>query len=277
MSENTQRPRAICFDLDGTLYQDRVIYPRIVSYFFEDTPYALWIPAVQSRMEDILAGRDAQLRCGQFVPKQAADHPRTPGELFDVPSAAALLRPDPTEYFDRRRYTYISDGWTMSMYLARRIGWEGDAFWGRFRQARVDLVSEELGPKPDGELREILADLRSSGIYLTVCSNAMEGPGLDLLRHLKLDDSFDEVVFDADKPHTFPQRMENWADSPEEILFIGDQGYYDLYAGKMAGAATWLLSPYAVEDGGLWDKRLYTAAELKENLRGLLRETGVNA
>ena len=273
MTMETRRPETICFDLDGTLYQDRVIYPRIISHFFSDTPYASWVPALQSRVEQILAGRDPQLRCGRFVPKQAASHPQTPEDLFAVSSKAALLLPDPTDYFDRTQYTYLSDGWTLSMYLARRIGWEGDAFWTRFRQARADLVSAEFGPVPDGELREILTALRRSGIYLTVCSNAMDGPGWNLLRHLKLDDCFDEVVFDADKPRTFPQRMRNWAVAPERMLFIGDQGYYDLYAGKNAGAATWLISPYDVEDCSLWDRRMYTIEELKKNLLGLLEET----
>ena len=50
MTMETRRPETICFDLDGTLYQDRVIYPRIISHFFADTPYAPWIPALQSRV-----------------------------------------------------------------------------------------------------------------------------------------------------------------------------------------------------------------------------------
>ena len=57
------------------------------------------------------------------------------------------------------------------------------------------------------------------------------------------------------------------------MLFIGDQGYYDLYAGKTAGASTWLISPYDVEDSALWDRRMYTIEELKKNLLGLLEET----
>ena len=113
MTMETRRPETICFDLDGTLYQDRVIYPRIISHFFADTPYAPWIPALQSRVEQILAGRDPQLRCGRFVPKQAASHPQTPEDLFAVSSKAALLLPDPTDYFDRAQYTYLSDGWTI--------------------------------------------------------------------------------------------------------------------------------------------------------------------
>ena len=105
MTMETRRPETICFDLDGTLYQDRVIYPRIISHFFSDTPYASWVPALQSRVEQILAGRDPQLRCGRFVPKPAARHPQTPEDLFAVSSKAALLLPDPTGYFDRTQYT----------------------------------------------------------------------------------------------------------------------------------------------------------------------------
>lgn len=270
MIQNMQRrPRVICFDMDGTLYQDHVIYPRIISYFFEDTPYASWIAEIQERMERILAGQDV-LRCGQFVPKRAIEAPSDSAELFDVPSVTALLKPDPAPYLDRSRYTYVSEGWTLAMYLARRIGWEGEAFWTKFRRARADLVSDDLGPKPDSELQEILQNLRRSGIRLVVCSNAMKMPGWELLCHLELDQCFDDVFFDADKPHTFPQRIQNWASSPEDILFIGDQGYYDLYAGKVSGAVTLLVNPYYVEDSCLWDWRLRTLGELKVFLKKLL-------
>lgn len=258
---NSWRPQLICFDMDGTLYQDRVIYPRIVQHFFQDTPYAAWIPEIQAYMERILAGKE-RLRCGQFVPKRAADAPASVEDLFAVPAVTALLEPDPAPYLDRSRYTYVSDGWTLAMYLARRIGWEGDAFWFRFRAVREDLVSDAYGPQPEEPLIGVLKALRDSGIRLALCSNAAEEGGWNLLRHLRLDGCFDEVAFDADKPHTFSRRIEDWGIAPGELLFVGDQGYYDLYAGKLAGAATMLISPYHVEDACLWDWRVRTLGEL---------------
>lgn len=260
-ARDRKRPDLICFDLDGTLYQDNKIYPRIIRYFFQDTPYQEWIPDIQARMERILWGKES-FRCGQFVPKQAARDPRSADDLFAVPTVTALLEPDPTPYFDRTRYTYVSDGWTLAMYLARRIGWTGDAFWNRFRGAREDLVSEQYGPKPQEELISALRALREDGVRLVLCSNAAAAGGWDLLRYLKLEDSFDEVVFDAEKPRSFPERIQNWGIPAEKILFIGDQGYYDLYAGKRIGAATVLISPYYVEDACLWDSRITTLKEL---------------
>lgn len=257
---NIRQPRLVCFDMDGTLYQDHVIYPRIIQYFFQDTPYAAWISEIQARMERILAGKE-QFRCGQFVPKRTAA-PTSVEDLFAVPTVTALLEEDPTPYLDRNRYSYVSDGWTLSMYLARRIGWAGEAFWTRFRAAREDLISDAYGPRPDERLIDVLKMLRSSGIRLVLCSNAAAEGGWNLLRHLRLDGCFDEIVFDADKPHTFPQQMDDWGIAPEELLFVGDQGYYDLYEGKRVGASTVLISPYHVEDAILWDWRVQTMEEL---------------
>ena len=263
-----KRPELICFDMDGTLYQDHVVYPRIIQHFFADTPYSSWIPQIQEQIQSCLRG-EGPLKCGQFVPKEAAEAPKSPMELFRVPAVSALLLEDPGPYLDRTRYAYISDGWTMAMYLARRIGWEGERFWTRFRRAREDLVDPRYGPKPDAELVELLAELRGGGIDLVLCSNAGEEGGRALLAYLGLTDSFDQVIFDADKPHTFPERMASWPAAPEQMLFVGDQGYFDLYAGARAGADTLLISPYAVMDAELWDLRVDTLAELKEVLRSL--------
>lgn len=62
-------------------------------------------------MKQVLSGQSS-LRCGQFVPKQKAEHPKTPEDLFDIPGTAALLLPDPSPWLDRTLYSYISDGWT---------------------------------------------------------------------------------------------------------------------------------------------------------------------
>ena len=90
-------PRFICFDLDGTLYLDSCVYLRMITHFFHDTPYKNWILPVQEQMKRVLSGQSA-LRCGQFVPKQKADHPQTPDDLFDVPGTAALTLSDPSPW-----------------------------------------------------------------------------------------------------------------------------------------------------------------------------------
>ena len=52
----------------------------------------------------------------------------------------------PSPWLDRRCWSYISDGWSLAMYLARRIGWDGEAFWERFQLARRDLLTDGWAP-----------------------------------------------------------------------------------------------------------------------------------
>lgn len=104
--------------------------------------------------------------------------------------------------------------------------------------------------------------------------NAQETNCIELLDYLGFDDScFEELCFDADKPHTFPQRIAQWGRqfnlSPKEMLFIGDQGYFDLYSGKTCGASTLLVSPWNVADAELWDHMVQTPKEMEAYLREL--------
>ena len=101
--------------------------------------------------------------------------------LLAVPTEAALLRPDPSPWLDRRCWSYISDGWSLAMYLARRIGWDGEAFWERFQLARRDLLTDGVGPQPDPVLAGRLLRLRDRGIRLVLCSNSRREGGEALL------------------------------------------------------------------------------------------------
>ena len=57
-----------------------------------------------------------------------------------------------------------------------------------------------------------------------------------------------------------------WGIPSDAMLFVGDQGYGDLYAGLRAGARTLRVSPYPADDEGLWDGCIRTQEELKELL-----------
>ena len=97
------------------------------------------------------------------------------------------------------------------MYLARRIGWDGEAFWERFQLARRDLLTDGVGPQPDPVLAGRLLRLRDRGIRLVLCSNSRREGGEALLARLGLLGCFDEQIFDAEKPHATPKRMEGWS------------------------------------------------------------------
>lgn len=139
-------PGLVCFDLDGTLYHDDRIYLRMIDYYFAGTPWEKEIGSVKAEMSRVLAGGNPAFRCGRFAPKEWGVCPGPAAALLAVPTEAALLRPDPSPWLDRRCWSYISDGWSLAMYLARRIGWDGEAFWERFQLARRDLLTDGVGP-----------------------------------------------------------------------------------------------------------------------------------
>ena len=259
-------PGLVCFDLDGTLYHDDRIYLRMIDYYFAGTPWEKEIGSVKAEMSRVLAGGNPAFRCGRFAPKEWGVCPGPAAALLAVPTEAALLRPDPSPWLDRRCWSYISDGWSLAMYLARRIGWDGEAFWERFQLARRDLLTDGVGPQPDPVLAGRLLRLRDRGIRLVLCSNSRREGGEALLARLGLLGCFDEQIFDAEKPHATPKRMEGWSARwgipSDAMLFVGDQGYGDLYAGLRAGARTLRVSPYPADDEGLWDACIRTQEEL---------------
>ena len=52
--------------------------------------------------------------CGRFAPKEWGVCPGPATALLAVPTEAALLRPDPSPWLDRRCWSYISDGWSLA-------------------------------------------------------------------------------------------------------------------------------------------------------------------
>ena len=119
----------------------------------------------------------------------------------------------------------------------------------------------------------IIKYLKDKQYKIIIASN---GPSTAIpakLKGLGINEYIDET-FAADecgsmKPHAyFYEALFNKINNhnTKEMLFIGDQGYFDLYAGKLAGARTMLVSPYYIEDQGLWDIRKNTLEELKEFL-----------
>ena len=193
-------PGLVCFDLDGTLYHDDRIYLRMIDYYFAGTPWEKETGSVKAEMSRVLAGGNPAFRCGRFAPKEWGVCPGPATALLAVPTEAALLRPDPSPWLDRRCWSYISDGWSLAMYLARRIGWDGEAFWERFQLARRDLLTDGVGPQPDPVLAGRLLRLRDRGIRLVLCSNSRREGGEALLARLGLLGCFDEQIFDAEKP-----------------------------------------------------------------------------
>ena len=186
-------------------------------------------------MSRVLAGGNPAFRCGRFAPKEWGVCPGPAAALLAVPTEAALLRPDPSPWLDRRCWSYISDGWSLAMYLARRIGWDGEAFWERFQLARRDLLTDGVGPQPDPVLAGRLLRLRDRGIRLVLCSNSRREEERRFWPGWGCWGALTSRILTRRSPTPLRNVWKGGAPAGGYHLtrccFVGDQGYGDLYAG----------------------------------------------
>lgn len=256
---------AVVFDLDGTLYQDDVVCYDLIRCYTEGTPYEPMTEEIIDRARDILQGRGRQI-CGSFAAKCEAKGTPSLEKLFDFPVCQGLPQPDRETYFDRSRYSYIGDSWTLGMFLAHRMGFYGEEFWSRFHRVRQQLLNGPGRVVKDRRITGMLEKLRSAGIVLLLYTNSTHQNSSELLKQLDLLDKFDELAHSAGKPGGLTDRLrllgKNYSLDYDEILLVGDQGFGDLYPGYCLGTRTLLTTPYRVEDGMEWSARVRTIGEL---------------
>lgn len=265
--------KAVIFDLDGTLYQDDVVWYDLIRYYTEGTPYQPLTEEIVKYAKDFVEGKK-EIKCGCFAPKEEVQGEVSVENLFAFPAIKGLAAADPYLFFDRSKYSYIGDGWTLSMYIAHRLGFYGEEFWRRFHKARVQLL---MGPGEqvwDERITVMLETMRNAGIILLLCTNSTHDNSSALLNKLRLTDKFDELIHSARKPLGLVDRIEllrkNYSLEYEEILLVGDQGYSDLFVGQELGAKTLMSTSCFVDDGMKWTQRVYTIDELAaELMKGL--------
>ncbi len=146
------------------------------SHYFAGTPWEKNTGSVKAEMSRVLAGGNPAFRCGRFAPKEWGVCPGPATALLAVPTEAALLLSRTLALAGPEDAgSDISDGWSLAMYLARRIGWDGEAFWERFQLARRDLLTDGVGPQPDPVLAGRLLRLRAAASGL--CCAQIPGGG----------------------------------------------------------------------------------------------------
>ena len=150
---------------------------------------------------------------------------------------------------------------------------DGDngAFWENYSNMRLDKMGatkkemEQLGPKirkafdksykPKDwippELHQLLPEFRSAGYTLAVLSNR-RSPFKDEMKKLGLIDYFDAVMGAGEigvwkpDPKTFAPLLEQFALSPEEVVYIGDNYYADIIGARNAGLKPVLYDPRSI-------------------------------
>lgn len=244
------------FDFDGTLYQGAPVSRAFLESILQEVGREDLFAPAWNAVRRISAGNHA-CRIGQFV------------RLADPPGSLAQSSTEAYEQYlsvlassgeaDSRSHR-IGDGWGVVFAVTEPLAEEITTFHRAFRNMRARLASPSSPLVVDPRLRETLGALREAH-QLILFSNSGVGPdGEALLRHLGIDDLFDEIRFEAGKPAGMTERIaaivRDTGLSPDRIVSIGDHPWNDLYPAQESGAHTVLVSPYADLDRPEWSYRV---------------------
>lgn len=207
--------RAVCFDLDGTLFDHRGSARAGATHFLK----SLGLAATESALDSWFAAEDAQFerwRSGQIsFQEQRRERLRT------VLSALGYQPPS-----DRRDLDLLFDAYLSSY----RVSWRA--------------FPESLS---------MLQELRGQGYRLGLLTNGAEAQQLDKLAHTGLDGAFDAVCvserigFQKPDERAFLALAQELGVDASDCLFVGDSAAHDLAGARSAGMHGLLINHYAEE------------------------------
>ncbi|MDD5492490.1 MAG: HAD family hydrolase [bacterium] len=175
---------------------------------------------------------------------------------------------DKVSYDQARRAVGCGDRHFISQFVKAADRDKGLAIFRRHHQLALSRYSK-LKPYA----RMVLSALKRQGIKLAVASNRPTKFSYILIRHLDLDNYFDQVIC-ADKkhelkpePYLLKQVLKHLKVEPWEVLYVGDM-VYDVKAGKNAK-----VHPVAITGGSCSRKELAALKPYRiiDNLRQLLK------
>lgn len=263
--------KVVIFDLDGTLYQDRVYYKRFIAHMLRGSVYERDTKKVQDKADAIVEGRDA-MKLGHFYDSSNAVKGLSLEERLTIPFIENKVG-----HFDdylERKYRFVGDGWNVVFMLADRLEIAPEAVNAAFRKVRQEMLLDDYAIEVNRELIDVLGKLKGQleGMYLL--TNTPEPEAVDFVSYMGLEDKFTSIHYGADKPFGLmtylPDILKEHGIEASEVLAIGDHGYNDLYPVHVRGGKTILATPYVVADEMPWSVRVQSLEALKAELEALL-------
>lgn len=237
----------LIFDLDGTLYSDRVTAGRFLSGIIERAGATDQLDSRREALAGILSGAHPTLRLGEFIRPDPSALP-----VSSVPYAEVVREhPDPR----LAGFVLLWDTWTAVYAVTVDLAVSRETYIASFHEARTALSAGELSYEPSQDLIEALEQLRRDGRRLLLHTNSGEDSGWSTLQFLGLDTVFDEYLFSAAKPDGMTERLLGMmaVAAPHRIASIGDHYYNDIEPALRLGATTVLVSHVAPPDGVVLD------------------------
>lgn len=257
--------KVILFDLDGTLYQDYTFLGRYIRHLLEGR---LPDSEIEQKVEEaysILEGNHP-VKFGYF-------YNRATNKVYahqDLKLTKAYLwdgKEDEDINEDSDQLFYIGDPWGIAYLYINQYGLEGQTSRQAFEKVRQEMLCEPNKIYRHHLLFDSIADLNVEKKIFLTNTPGPTGPGF--VKHLKIEDVFDDYVYDAGKPDGIEDYVNQLIDEgyqAEEILSIGDNPWNDLYPVKKSGGKTCVISKFAHSDSTVWDMSVKTIEELAEFL-----------
>ncbi|MFC5591835.1 HAD family hydrolase [Sporosarcina soli] len=259
--------KVIIFDMDGTLYQDYTFLGRYVRHLLQDV---LPQETIESKVREayaILEGNHIA-RLGYFYNRE--------NQTVYAHQNMQLTKSfqwngEENEDLDQQleQLSYIGDPWGIAMLYAIQHGIDEQKRMRAFHQVREEMLTDPYEIFCHHPLFVAISKLHVEKKILM--TNTPEPSGPEFVKHLNIEQLFDEYVYGAEKPYGIQSTVERLLKegyAAHEILSIGDNPWNDLHPVKKSGGKTCLITKYAYSDPTEWDISVRTIEELTEFLQG---------
>lgn len=261
--------KTLVFDLDGTLYQNLEFHRPYMRMLLEGSHYEKMDEEIIGLVDEILNG--GFLRMNLFYDLRGLPMVSTMDQLREVLFDA--IRPDLEleRIYEQGSSVYLNAGDAYSVVRMVATGLHIPKRKQNECYFRIRKVVEEA-MSPDPELAQILSLLRMK-YQVILATNSPKETSDQVLSTLGMLDSFDAVLYNADKPFGLKMHLnESFAGilkNPESVLSIGDYRFNEIDNFELWGTQTMWVCPYKYATKEVYDPYLKDMEDVKDFLRRL--------
>lgn len=252
--------RAVVFDLDGTLYEDK-------------RHFDFYMDALARRVADRFGPAASRAALAAYRGGIDGVHPLRPGRAYDALADLVLAldgnrvvrawRFDGDELPPRevgRRYPgpvdpdqvdliSVGDLWWIPLCVARHFGLDRDAVREAFLETREFLAAPDTTLVPVPGLAELLRRLRGR-VVLALATNSPQPDSEAILTKLELFELLEPKSYLSRKPHGLPAVLEAAAGAAGvglgQVLSVGDNLRNDIVPARALGCRTLFIDPHGL-------------------------------
>lgn len=244
----------LVFDLDGTLYEDTAHFELFAE-----------------KLKHLVPNDQREQFQHDFQKVKNGSHPLAIGKVYDAqedliwtwdPFTETLSMPEtwkgdlheesdqpldfPATAFDFDRWIAIGDGWWPPYVLARHYGVPMETCHQAYNETKIDMAKGEGWITQTPGLRDYLLRLKDEKTLILMTNSDAEDVER-LLKHLFLQDVFDDKITSAVKPVHTKEHFENILNQynilAEEVVSIGDNFMNEIAPALQMGMKSIWLTP----------------------------------